>query len=306
MQRRGDNRGDRVDRGGRGVLRDYREGRGQHLDYYKDLGIATTKEGYQRVQDDEARFQGVLKDNRATITKEQGQLRSQQKRLDDAYAKALGSLVTPEKAAEQSWNQAKKGFKTLNIFHQDGRIEKSYRLPAQTLDQIAAGYRTNTKGQYFGRWTDPKGKLIANPDYSTASIDSYLESMMGKPGQPKKISPQEKHTLWIGSQPSGMKHSDAAPLFEQFDPLEKTIYNEYTAAAINQATQARNTARAGIDQQYSGLRSQMAEGQGRIDAARQELDFASEERVGQYQQLRDDYQTKLANMRDIFKNFKVS
>lgn len=114
MDIRDDRRGDE----GRSRAR----GRGAFVNYYDDLGISTTEEGYQAWKADETEYNTQKS---SALSEIQGA----QAKYDKAKAEHDGALA-------RGWAETQKGMQTVRLVDKDNNILGTYKLPKGATDQL--------------------------------------------------------------------------------------------------------------------------------------------------------------------------
>jgi hypothetical protein len=98
-------------------------------------------------------------------------------------------------------------------------------------------------------------------------------------------------------------------LHEAFQQAEKDIYNQWYINSAGTLTKGVLQGQAGFERQrqaaYKNLNEQYTSESGKIAEAQGVIDSATMKRAAEWEQLRDDYAQKRANIAEIFKDFQV-
>lgn len=114
-----------------------REGRGQFVNYYEDLGLSTTPESATAIRDEEATFQSQLKEEKGNIATATSALKDAQSKLSQAKS----SLMNYDQAMDHAWNSFKSQtpYTTVTVKGIGQEPDRTYSFPTQYKDYVMSG-----------------------------------------------------------------------------------------------------------------------------------------------------------------------
>jgi len=241
-------------------------GRGTYVDYYKDIGISTTKEGAKQFKDTKAAHDAAVAAAQAEIDAANQQVESQYAAGQSAIKDASGKIPEFNKALQTAWKTSTSDFVKVNVVKQDGKggyiTEGTYSLPKTAAQDLAKkqGVATNwgKDGQFY-------------VDVKTSQGGRYIG--------------EELHTA--------------------FSQGEKDIYNKWYVSAAPQIKRGILDNKAEIGKATGMLGESYATNKGMVNASQVQVDSAKEIAGQDWQKMKDDYNKKKATIASIFGNFKV-